>query len=200
MRCLQCDPQTLAGPIDERVVQKLRGLDPAFVAHMAECHGGRPQIGTFDVGSDRYQIGLFLTLLDNKSELLPPTRPHFDDSRWDERVVNSIWYLTACEHATSRALFGGLLPFAAVLDGMCLDRAYVDLLCFDRRAACEQPPVVLWEANRASGAYMDWESLPEEEAFDDAGTIRGVPWDDFIIPVARNYTAFVEGLQPNTET
>jgi hypothetical protein len=174
-------------------------LDPAFVAHMATCHGGRPQIGDFKVGPERSRIRLFLTLLDDKSELPPPTRPHFENDQWDERVINSIWYLTECEHATSRALFGGLLPFAAIQEGMCLDRAYVDLLCFDRRAACDHPPVVLWKASRANGAYMDWEDLPEEEAFDEAGNIRGVPWDDFIAPIAPNYAAFVEGLKPNAE-
>jgi len=165
---------------------------------MALCHGGRPQIGTFNAGTKRGQIGLFLTLLDDKSQLPPPTRPHFDDSQWDERVVNSIWYLTECEHATSRALFSGLLPFAAIQADMCLDRAYVDLVCFDRRTSCEQPPIVLWEADRANDAYIKWENLPEEKAFDDAGNIQGVPWDDFIVPVAQCYTAFIEGLKPNT--
>src|SRR5262249_76144 len=156
--------QTLAGPIDLRVVGKLRGLDPAFVAHMKLCHGGRPHTGAFEVGSKHCQIGLFLTLLDSKSKLPPPARPHFEDSRWDERVINSIWYLVDGEHATSRALFGGLLPFAALQADMCLDRAYVDLLCFDRRSNCDRPSVMLWDADRANQAYMDWEHLPSEEA------------------------------------
>jgi hypothetical protein len=167
---------------------------------MELCHGGRPHIGAFKVASKRYQIGLFLTLLDNKSELPHPARPHFEDSRWDERVINSIWYLVAGEHATSRALFVGLLPFAALQADMCLDRAEVDLLCFDRRNNSDRPPVVLWDAHRANHAHMDWEDLPFEEQFDQTGNITGVPWDDFIIPIAPDYTAFVEMLRPIDES
>lgn len=199
MRDLQCEPNTLAGPMDQRVVAKLKGLDPAFVAHMESCHGGTPRIGAFNAGSRRGQIGLFLTLLDNKSKLLPPPRPHFEDSSWDERVINSIWYLVQGEHATSRALFQGLLPFAALQAGMCLDRAYVDLLCFDNRNNRSPPPVVLWDANSALHAFMSWEALALEERFDEAGNMRCVPWDDFIVPVAPDYTAFVEMLRPIAE-
>jgi hypothetical protein len=199
MRNLKCDPSTLAGPIDQRVVAKLTGLDPAFVAHMESCHGGIPQIGAFDVGSKRGQIGLFLTLLDDESKLLPPARPHFDHSE-DERVINSIWFLVSCDHATSRALFQGLLPFAALEADMCLDRAYVDLLCFDNRKHCNPPPVVLWDANSALHASLAREDLPFSELFDEAGNMRSVPWDDFLVPVAPDYTAFVEMLQPISDS
>lgn len=198
MKSLRCDPKTLAGPIDERVVRSLKGLDPAFVAHMAEHHGGRPKIGTFQAGGELRRFEQFLTLLDDESELQPPARPHFNHSE-DERVVESISFLIGGDDATSRALFGGLLPFAALQADMCLDRAYVDLLCFDLRNDAERPPIVLWIADRANDAYMDWEDLPSEEAFDEDDNITGVPWDDFLIPVAPNYTAFVEGLEPNDE-
>lgn len=199
MKSLQCDPNTLAGPIDERVVRNLKGLDPAFVAHMAEHHGGRPKSATFQAGPERRRFDLFLSLLDRESKPPPPYRPHFNHSELDERLVDSIWFLTSVDHSTSRALFGGLTPFAALEAGMCLDRAYVDLLCFDIRNPGEQPPIVLWNADRANEAYMDWDDLPSEEAFDEDDNITGVPWDDFLIPVAPNYTAFVEGLQPNAE-
>jgi hypothetical protein len=194
MRDLQCDPQTLAGPIDERVVRNLKGLDPAFVEHMKTCHGGQPRIGSFKVGNKRGNIGLFLTLLDDKSELQPPFRPHFDFTDLDERVVNSIPFLTEVEHFTSRALFGGLLPFAALQAGMCLDQAYVHLLCFDRRLHHKHPPVVMWDAHRASDAYLKWENLPLKKRFGDDDRILNVRWHDFVIPLSDNYVSFVESL------
>ncbi len=160
MRDLQCDPATLAGPIDPRVVGLLRGLSPAFVAHMATHHGGRPKIGAFNVGDKLGVLEQFLTLVDHQSKLPPPFRPHFEDDSADERAIESIRYLTEYEHATSRALFGGLLPFATLQADMCLDRAYVDLLCFDRRRPRTEPPVVLWLAHAANSAYRWWEDLP----------------------------------------
>lgn len=198
MKDLRCDPASLAGPVDMRVVKKLKGLDPDFVAHMKTHHGGKPRIGAFKVGGKRYQIGLFLTLLDSHSKLMPPARPYFEDEDEDERAINSIYFLGVDgEHATSRALFGGLLPFAALAADMCLDRAYVDLLCFDVRTEQERPAVVLWDSNKAQRAYFKWDDLPFESQFDDAGKAMGVPWDQFVIPVAPSYAAFVDLLQPN---
>jgi hypothetical protein len=198
MRDLQCDPATLAGPIDPRVVGLLRGLSPAFVAHMATHHGGRPKIGTFKVGGKIGVLEQFLTLVDHKSELPPPSRPHFDDDSDDERAIDSIRYLTDGEHATSRALFGGLLPFATLRAGMCLDRAYVDLLCFDRRTQRTEPPVVLWLAHEANSAAVLWEDLSLSEQFDADERIIGVPWDDYVVPLAATYAEFVEMLRPNS--
>jgi hypothetical protein len=195
MRDLKCDPKSLAGPIDKRVVAKLKGLDPDFVAHMTSCHGGRPQIGAFQVANKRGKIGQFLTLLDDRSKLQPPARPHFEHDD-DERVINSIWYLGGCEHATCRALFQDLVPFAALLADMCLDRAYVDLLCFDNRNNAERPPIVLWIADKAKRASMAREEIPLEELFDESGKMKGVPWDDFLLPVAPSYSAFVDMLKP----
>lgn len=128
-------------------------------------------------------------MIDKDSVLPPPPRPHFDDSRMDERVVNSVHYLTGYEHATSRALFTNLLPFAALLADMCLDRAYVDLLCCDYRNHPKKPPVVRWIAHQALTAYMKWDELPFEEQFDEAENMKSVPWDDFIEPVAANFSA-----------
>jgi hypothetical protein len=202
IRDLKCDASTLAGPLDPRIVEKLQErfpLDPTFLAYMEKCHGGAPYIGAFDVNSTHYEVGLFLTLLDKDSPLPPPFRPHFDDTRMDERVVNSICYLKDYEHSTSRALFSGLLPFAALQAGMCLDRAYVDLLCFDYRVKRSKSPVVLWLADRANAACMEWEQLPFEEQFDDEENVRSVPWGAFVVPVASDFASFAEMLYPKDQ-
>lgn len=196
MRDLQCDPATLAGPIDPRVVGRLRGLSPAFVAHMATHHGGRPKIGAFKVGGKVGVLEQFLTLVDEKSKLPPPFRPHFEDGSADERAINGIAYLTEYEHATSRALFDGLLPFATLQAEMCLDRAYVDLLCFDRRTPRTEPPVVLWLADKADTAYWNWDQRPFSEKYDANEEIVGVPWEEFVVPLAGSYVEFVETLRP----
>ncbi|MDP6442386.1 MAG: hypothetical protein QGG36_28170 [Pirellulaceae bacterium] len=88
-----------------------------------------------------------------------------------------------CEHATSRALFGELAPFAATRVDMCLDRAYVDLFCFDYRNRRRSPAVILWLADRANEAYLEWEHQPLDED-DDDDELAGVRWDEFAIPVA----------------
>jgi hypothetical protein len=202
IRDLECDASTLVGPPDPRVVEKLQQrfpLDPVFLAYMDKYHGGVPRIGTFDVNSTRYEIALFLTLLDDDSPLPPPFRPHFDDTRMDERVVSSICYLKDYEHSTSRALFSSLLPFAALQAGMCLDRAYVDLLCFDYRVKRRKPPVVLWLSDRANTAYMEWERLPFEQQFDDEENVKSVPWDAFVLPVASDFASFAEMLYPKDQ-
>jgi len=178
MRDLECEAGTLVGPVDVRVVagfQNRYPLNSDFLAYMNACHGGVPKIPVFEIDSKPYRIGMFLTLFDAKSDLPAPFRPHFDDSRMDERVANGICFLKNYEHATSRALFDGLLPFAALQTGMCLDRAYVDLLCLDYRSNREKPAVVLWIAARANSAYAQWDRLPPEEAFDEEGNCRSVP-------------------------
>lgn len=196
IRDLECDPDTLAGPIDERVVAELQRhyrLDPAYLEQMAACHGGVPKVAVFDVGSTQRKIGQFLTLLDRDSVLPPPKRPHFEDPDWDERVINGIPYLTQYEHATSRALFTDLLPFAALARDMCLDRAY--LLCFDDRNAADIPAVKLWNAHNANTAYMDWDELPLEQRFDEHDNLLAVPWDDFLTPVADCFSDFIRILR-----
>lgn len=201
MRDLECDPRTLAGPVDPRVVAKISQqypLDPDYLACMEACHGGIPSIGAVEFGSYQSQVGLFLTLLDEKSILPGPFRPHFEIRDMDKRVVNSISYLMDYEHMTSMALFDGLVPFAATLAGMCLDRAYVDLFCFNYRGDCIRPPVVLWRASRALSAYMEWENLPEGDRFDDDGIFNStsIPWDSFLLPVAESFADLVTSLQP----
>lgn len=198
IRDLECDPASRAGPIDERVVDNLRRaypLDDAFVAQMAACHGGVPSIANFKVdGTDR-RIGRFLTLLDEKSSLTPPKRPHFVQPDFDERVMIGVPYLLEYEHMTLRALFEGVLPFAALRDDMCLDRADVDLVCLDVRDPESPAPVVLWDATTALTALIAWNNLPREQQFDEDGHFSSVPWDDFLIPLADSFVEFIDSLR-----
>jgi hypothetical protein len=194
---LQCKAHTLAGPIDDRVLDNMREnypLDDYFVQQFATCHGGVPTIGTFRVGNKTESIGRFLTLIDNESILEGPKRPHFEDGDTDERVVMGIPYLLYGEHQTSYALFADLMPFAALLDEMRLTQCYVDLLCLDFRDPSKAPPVVLWMSHQALDSLMDWEKLPEEEQLDDDSNFLNVPWDNFLAPVAANFQEFILSL------
>lgn len=200
MRDLACNPDTFAGPVDNRVVRALSKnypLDSDFLACMSVCHGGQPKIGTVTVNGRRYRVAEFLTLLDEESELTGDFLPHFDQADTDERIVRAIPTLMGCDDDTSRCLFYGLVPFAATRTGMCLDRGYVDLFCFDYRTSSPSPAVVIWDANRAMDAYYDWDSLPIDQQFDKDGNFLNVNWDSFLIPVASSFREFVAMLEPN---
>ncbi len=195
-RNLHCAPNTIAGPVDERVVSNLRRrhrIDDDFVAQMAECQGGVPQIAAFSVNGSERRVGQFLTLLDEESVLVPPERPHFDQPM-DERVAIGIPFVLSYDHSTSRALFSGLVPFAALGVDMCLDRAYVDLLCLDFRRCESSPPVVLWDAAHANDAYIDWDFLPFDEKFDEDDNYLSVPWEKFVVRVSDTFADFIGSL------
>ncbi len=201
IRDLACDPETIAGPIDVRVVEELRRrypLDDDFVQQLAACHGAVPGIGTFSVGTKTGTVARFLTLLDFDSALTGPKRPHFEHVDTDERVMIGIPYLLDGGHQTSRTLFTNLVPFAALLDGMNLDHGYVDLLCLDCRDRTKKTPVVVWIGDSATDASMEWDGLPIEQQFDADGDFVNVPWDDFLLPVASDFGAFISSLQENT--
>jgi hypothetical protein len=201
---LKCDPSTCACPIDDRVVAELSQrypLDPVYLACLKNCHGGQPQIGTVQVAGRTYRVAFFLTLVDHKTELPGPFRPHFDQHDIDERVANSVTALMDCECNTSRCLFDNLVPFASTQTDMCLDRGYVDLFCFDYRNNLSTPAVVLWDSNNAMDAYFDWDKLPFEEKFDENENCNflTVPWDTFLVHVAYSFADFVKMLKPNPE-
>ncbi len=121
IRDLQCKAHTLAGPIDNRVIEYIREsypLDDYFLEQFATCHGGVPTIDTFMVGDKTASIGRFLTLIDNKSILKGPIRPHFEAGDVDERIMMGIPYLLYGEHPTAYGLFEHLVPFAALEDEM----------------------------------------------------------------------------------
>ncbi|MEM9452117.1 MAG: hypothetical protein AAGA75_26810 [Cyanobacteria bacterium P01_E01_bin.6] len=200
IRDLKCDADTLAGPIDPRVVNEIRrhyALDDAFVQQLAACHGGVPKIGSFFVGKQTSSIGRFLTLLDHESTLDGEMRPHFEHHDTDERVMIGIPYVLEYEHQTSQTLFTNLVPFAALSDDMSLDQGYIDLLCLDFRDSTTPPPVVLWMADRALSSYMEWDQLSLDEQFDDDDNFLNVPWSDFLITVASDFNQFIANLKPN---
>jgi hypothetical protein len=197
---LKCDPKTCAGPVDDRVVAKISQkypLDPIYFDCLKKCHGGHPQIGTLQLAEGTYQVAFFLTLLDSKSDLPGQFRPHFELQETDERIMHSVVTIMNSDSSTSRSLFGKLLPFASTQEGMCLDRGYVDLFCFDYHHGQSQPTVVLWDSHKAMRAYFEWESLPIEDQFDENDDYQRVPWDTFLVPVADSFAEFVKKLKPN---
>lgn len=194
----KCDPTTCAGPIDNRVVAELSKkypLDSDYLACLKDCHGGRPQVGTVQVADRTYRLACFLTLVDHKTPLSGAFRPHFDLQDTDERVANSVTAIMEEESITSRSLFENLVPFASTQNDMCLDRGYVDLFCFDYREKRPKPPVVLWDASRATEAFFEWDSLPFEEQFDEKDHFLSVPWDMFVIPIANSFAEFTAMLK-----
>ena len=198
VRDLQCGETVVPDAIDSRVGENLRQrysftLDDDFLAQMASCHGGRPRISKFEAANEQWPVGQFLTVLDFKSDLIPPFRPHFNLQDVDERAVESIDYLVDGEHSTSRALFEGLMPFAATNFEMCLDRAYINLLCLDHRADSKQPTVVMWLADEANDAYMDWEDACDFDDEDDG--MSSILWDTFLMPVAASFSEFIQSLE-----
>lgn len=193
MQDLRCRPSKRVGPPDPRVVAQISErypLDPDYLACMQTCHGCTPGIKTIQIGAHWCDVAMFLTLVDEKSTLPGRFRPHFEDEQVDERVVNSVTYLMWGEHSTSRALFTGLVPFAAVQANMCLDRAYVDLFCFDYRETGKRPTVVLWVSHDALGASMEWEHLRGE-----ASEAWTPPWERFLVPIAESFSAFTDLLR-----
>lgn len=195
--------QTHAGPFDAQALADIEGrhqLDSSFRLLLDRVHGGVP-IKQFIKGH-RCRIGRFLTIFNKRSQLTGAFQPHFDQSDTDCRIVRSIAALIDSECATSRGLFYGqrLLPFAALYAGenhpdeMCLDRAYVDLLCFDYGTGSPRPPIVIWHAEEGAEAYEDWlgDDCPQDEANPEAAA---VDYDKFTKRVADNFDEFLKMLQ-----
>lgn len=194
VRDLGCD--WTAGAVDVAVAERIRTGFPIgdeFVEQMASCHGGRPRIGKFSIGSGIFRIGRFLTLIDCRS----PARPEHWSGRVDDFPIE-IEYLVDGEHPTMWALFSELLPFASMRDGLSfgLTGNEVDLLCLDFRHGPHDPPVVLWRSNDALDSFFAWEKLSPEERFDSGGDrCVNVGWDDFLVPVADSFGEFVDSLR-----
>ena len=201
IRDLNCKSNVTIGEIDLRVVRSLRKrypLSDAFISQMAGCQGLVPQIANFKVNSESQSLARFLTLLDEKSEIPGPFRPHFEHCEMDERVVIGIPYLLDYEHQTSRTLFDGLVPFGATQDDMCLDRGYVDLVCLDFRKTEIEPPVVLWNGHNALLELMRWEKLEIEQQFDENENYYNVRWESFLTPLAVGFEQFINLLESTT--
>lgn len=159
----KCSTSSCAGPIDNKVIEKLSEnylLDKRYLACLEKCHGGEPQVGSIKIDNRVYRIEKFLTLLDFDSELSGPFKPHFDNLEIDERVVSSIVNLIESEHNTSNSLFSNIMPFAASKKDMVLERGAVDLFCFDYRINKNIPSIALWVARKSMDAYFTWADLP----------------------------------------
>lgn len=143
------------------------------------------------VEGTRLRIGRFLSLIDQKSKLPGKFLPHFEDPSVDERVMRSIAAIIGFESATSRALHYGerLIPFAALYvgaahpDEMCMDRYYVDFLCFDYEKGGE-PPVVLWISEKANEDFIRF----------DEGEIDEPNYKKFTKPIAKTFSEFLGKL------
>lgn len=196
---------TLAGPVDPKALNYIESrfvLDPSYRQLIHSFHGGIP-VNQYIKGKGlRYRLGRFLTILDRDSQLSGPFQPHFDQSDIDCRVARSISSAIDDECITSRALFYGqrLLPFAAFYAGehhpdeMCLDRAYVSLLCFDYGTGDARPPVVVWHAREAADAYCKWEDAgcPTDDAAPD---IPMVDYSSFTERIADNFDELLKLMQ-----
>ncbi|MDB3936486.1 SMI1/KNR4 family protein, partial [Granulosicoccus sp.] len=198
MKKLHCDPSTMAGPIDYRVLKflekKFGKFESDYIDFLENHHGGIIENVSVKVDSKQCSIERFLTIVDDETKLEGAFRPHFTDSREDERVLDSIYYLVDGEHSTARALFGVLLPFATTQVEMALDRAYVDLFCFDFISK-ENPRIVLWLSNEANDVSIDRDRLPIEQQYDKDDKNIGLPWERFIVPVAKSFEEFMDMLE-----
>jgi hypothetical protein len=200
---LNYDPASLCRPLDIGVVRflvKYRGhkFDRAYLAHAQKWHGGVPGMQYF-TAEDRkvYRVGRFLTLVDEKSKLTPPHRDSWEHPQRDARIDWSVLTLIDEEGRSCRTLFAGerLLPFAALYSGphhpdkMSLTDGDVDLICFDYAPGAERPGVVLWLTQEAQGEYFRWERILRS---DENGPVR---YEDFTVPVARHFDAFLKLLR-----
>jgi hypothetical protein len=209
---LGCDPSSLCGPADMRVVgfiqdyhNNSRRLDPAYVQHALRFHGGVPGKQYFTAADGKtYRVGRFLTLLDEDSELEPPVRPSWTNPGRDIRIDWSMLTLIDEEGPTARHLFYGeeLLPFAALYcgphhpDQMGLDDGNVDLLTFCYHGG--QPRVVVWLADKAAVEFHRWEAaLLQAERQAEPCHVEEVPVrvTDFTVPVAPDFESFLRLLR-----
>ncbi len=199
------DPSSLCGPVDLRVVRFLeeyRGhkFDPSYLRHIQQWHGGIPGIQLFDAEDGKtYRVGRFLTLVDEKSDLEPPSRPSWEFPEGDVRVDWSVLTLIDQEGPSCRHLFGGeeLLPFAALYwgphhpDGMSLTDGNVDLLGFLYEPERQRPQVVVWLAHAAQEEYERWEAALGASRWSE----EPVRYEEFTVPVAPDFDAFLALLR-----
>jgi hypothetical protein len=196
---------SFAGPVDSKAlsdIEERHVLDPGYREFIFACHGGIPVEQYIKGKGQNYRLGRFLTILDQNSQLTEKFQPHFEYSDIDSRVARSVAFAINSESNTSRALFYGqrLLPFAAFYagehhpDDLCLDRAYVSMLCFDYKSQGTRPPVVVWHAHEALKAYFKWEeaNCPFEGP---DGNVPKVDYEDFTEHIADNFDEFLKLMQ-----
>jgi hypothetical protein len=192
------DPDTLAGPVDPRVVRWIeehrRRFDPSYLDHIQRFHGGIPGKQYFDTPQgETMRVGRFLTLVDEETPLPPPFCPSWQYPNRDVRIDRSVLTLIDEEGPSCRQLLAGedILPFAALYrgdldpDGMSLLEGECDLLCFDYRLGAPRPQVVIWDAYASLK-----DCIRRDRSRDD--TVR---YEEFIRPVASDFDAFLRLLR-----
>jgi hypothetical protein len=194
---LEYDPSSFCGAVDMRVakfLEEYRGhkLDSSYLRHVQKYHGGVPGKGYFDAEDGKtYRVGRFLTLFDEDSELEPPSRPSWEFPERDIRIDWSVLTLIDQEGPSCRQLFDKLLPFAALYRGklhpdkMSLTRADCDLACFHYKSKKGRPRVAVWLSTESANEYLRWEAAGCDE----------VRYDEFVVPVATDFDAFLEMLR-----
>ena len=193
---LDYDPTSFAGPVDNRVVDFLAGyrhkLDPSYLLHAAQFHGGVPGKQYFD-GDDgkTYRIGRFLTLVDRDSELTAPFKQSWQFPERDIRIDWSVLTLIDEEGPSCRQLFHELLPFAALYrgkhhpDDMSLREADCDLVCFRYESKKGRPRVVIWLAHESAAEYHRWEKAGCDQ----------VQYGYFTVAAAADFDKFLQMLR-----
>lgn len=192
-----------AGALDPQVIHNIEHryspLEQDYLDFLQQYHGCTLHNVTISIAQQQYRVAEILTLLDEHSPLASPFQPHFEHTHRDRRLINNVIYLTQYEHSTQQALFGSLLPFATTETQLCLARGYVDLFCFDYTEGANGR-IVLWQAEEALTALMDWEDLPLAQQFDADGKNLNIPIAEFILPIADNFAGFMAKLQCHCET
>jgi hypothetical protein len=175
-------------------------LDPSYLQHIQKWHGGIPGKQYLDAqNGETYRVGRFLTMVDEESDLEPPSRPSWESPERDVRIDWSVLTLIDQEGPSCRHLHGGenLLPFAALYwgpnhpDEMSLTEGNVNLLVFlyEQR---ELPRVVVWLADEAATDYGRWEKSLKASDLNEDEEVR---YEDFTLPVARDFNAFLQLLR-----
>jgi hypothetical protein len=174
-------------------------FDPAYIRHIQQWHGGIPGKQFFDAANGKtYRLGRFLTLVDEESELEPPSRRSWEHPERDIRIDWSVLTLIDEERPACRILHGGerLLPFANLYfgdhhpDEMGLGEGGIDMLAFDFEAE-GRPKVVLFQAGPAQKDFNRWERALAASEY----KVNEARYEDFTVAVADDFDAFLPMLR-----
>jgi hypothetical protein len=141
---LECEPWSLAGPIDQRCIDAIQNeygfrFDTDFLVLLPGIHGGVPHQNAFapPIGSAR-QIGRFVPIVDEHSLLNPPAEPFASEPSIDRRIYQSLDHILGRD---SSAFFLGnrvrFVPFVALItndihpDTLDHTNCECDYVCFD---------------------------------------------------------------------
>jgi len=188
---LRCDPNSLAGPVDERCLQAVQreygfAFVPEFLSALPMLHGGVPVQPGFQtpLGASR-SIGRFIPIVDDHSTLHGPFAPYPPDPSVDLRLFHSLEHILGRD---SSALFFGyrvrFVPFAALVtndihpDALDHTNCECDFVCFD---VDNSHSIVLFRGNDAGNAYNRLVDLDDE---------LDVDYESFTEPLADSFSDF----------